>query len=133
MCLIIPQRPKPEPSIAGQDYISWKILDSSLRSLIYCHRYTLGELNRGVLGQPEFHDIPNPLWVIEEGFHSYTSMDCCDPISWPDCVLVECVVPKGSIYYLGDRGEMVSDQIIIKRKVGWLERLLFNGRRSNIL
>lgn len=77
---------------------------------------------------------------IEEGFHSYSNKCKWEPLyAFPDTVYrvafgnlslaifdlsvihkhvrVSCIIPKGSLYYENEYGEIVSDKIIIKEIV----------------
>lgn len=62
---------------------------------------------------------------VEAGFHAFTSKKALLKSSlkkeFTSAVAFKCIIPKGSKYYISaDKKEIVSDSIIIKR------RLLFN-------
>lgn len=63
-------------------------------------------------------------YAIKEGFHSYATfakamMKFEEVITYDlnpsvhTLVIVECIIPEGSIYYINNEGEVVSDKIII--------------------
>lgn len=56
---------------------------------------------------------------VKKGFHSAFSMQrCLDSDREPGEIIVECIVPKGSLYYVGiDEELLASNAIIIKRIV----------------
>lgn len=52
------------------------------------------------------------LFIINKGFHSYTQdvlMYNFDTV----CKVVKCHIPKGSVYYINNSGEYVSEAIVI--------------------
>ena len=59
---------------------------------------------------------------INEGFHSYIKLDTAEndllyAALYPFTdVIVKCIVPKGSEYYINNRGEIVSSNIIYTGK-----------------
>jgi len=80
-------------------------------------KYELGKLYK--TKQPLRKECPPSLYygiakhIIEKGFHSFIEIIRfrSDGVRF-----VECVIPKGSVYYKNpDRNEYVSNQIIIKR------------------
>jgi len=60
----------------------------------------------------------NPTVSIENGFHSVMNLDRIRKsiISHGECdMILECIIPAGSEYYLGDLGDIcVSNKIIVK-------------------
>ena len=57
-------------------------------------------------------------WSIDKGYHSYSTLDQAELKRIPKLeLIVECVIPKGSIYYLNENNEIVSSDIIITDKV----------------
>lgn len=55
------------------------------------------------------------LYNIGPGFHSASTAERLDDL-FDDQVIVECIIPKGSKYYRGLSGLLVSDRIIIKKR-----------------
>ena len=59
-------------------------------------------------------------WYIEKGYHSYETLSrakrCINaPSSY--YAIVECIIPKGSEYYINDKEEIVSSDIIVTDKI----------------
>lgn len=42
-------------------------------------------------------------------------MDCICLNLHPNAVLVKCIIPEGSIYFINEYGEIVSNQIILTK------------------
>lgn len=115
MCLVTSQS---KPLIAKEDIVVYKCLfkqETTLLSPYMEFEYklrTLYEVSLGVI-------ICNDTTVVREGFHAYYTKKHALH-KWTNEVY-KCIVPKGSKYYLSKKfGEIVSDKLIIKRK------LLFN-------
>ena len=58
-------------------------------------------------------------YKIETGYHSYATVDRALPekMFLPKTVIIECIIPKGAIYYLNENNEIVSSTIIITDKI----------------
>lgn len=63
-------------------------------------------------------------WIIEEGFHSYrtwlTAKEASEKFSTDSSIrkrikIVQCIIPKGTAFYINEKNEIVSDRIIINR------------------
>lgn len=61
-------------------------------------------------------------WIIEEGFHSYrtwlTAKKAFEGFSTDSSIrkkikIVQCIIPKGTIFYINEKNEIVSNNIII--------------------
>lgn len=106
---------------AGGDYIS----------LYYEFPYVQNVLESAIIAAPQIA-FGLPGWRVNTGFHSY-SPDIClivwphakhieietEEGTWVTCmwlnplaVVVKCIIPKGSKYFLNERGEYVSNKII---------------------
>ncbi len=65
----------------------------------------------------QYHDLMS----IGQGYHSISTLESAEAeliISIHNSispVIVECTIPKGSFYYVGPTGLMVSDQIIVNK------------------
>lgn len=137
---------KNKKNIANNDILCYKILkrtenSSELMSEYFTFVYELKKLYKTQICTRRSW-IDDDKISIHEGFHSYSkdvviklhnyksnatvsvfsgyrlfSHDFinCEP------VLVECIIPKGSIYYKNGSNEIVSNQIIINRIVKWEE------------
>lgn len=116
----------------------FKNYDGSYLSLYAFYTYECGrvESNPGasLILEQDYHN--DKLYYIEEGFHSYG--DRVDILMMPygkrmrfvaefrgaivdsgtfftdNLEVVDCVIPKGSKYYMNERDEYVSDKIIVK-------------------
>ena len=53
-------------------------------------------------------------WFINEGYHSYKYINSINKRYF--CVL-ECIIPKGSIYYINSDNHLVSSDIIVTDKI----------------
>lgn len=103
--------------IAEKDIVCYKIVnlrDNKIISYWYDFPYELNSKYTTQVLQP----IPvlNGDICIEKGFHSYRNLDTAKEDTWlpltESLVIVKCIVPKGSEYYINSK-EMVSNQIII--------------------
>lgn len=56
---------------------------------------------------------------IEAGYHSYATVARAMPekMFLPKIAIIECIIPKGAIYYLNESNEIVSSTIIITDKI----------------
>lgn len=61
-------------------------------------------------------------WIIEEGFHSYrtwlTAKEASEKFSTDPSIrkrikIVQCIIPKGTAFYINEKNEIVSNGIII--------------------
>jgi hypothetical protein len=122
--------------IASEDIKVFKIVEKFENNIISVYRgyeYKIGKLYETEIGLTETSSIT----FIHYGFHSYSDKCKLDPngtyfkqpafrIMFKDICLdefscrglsyykVDCIIPKGSQYYENDRGEIVSDKIILK-------------------
>lgn len=107
-----------KPKEAKKDIIVYKILNKTCVSPIRDFVYNLGvKYNTDM----KFYggQYTDGLFV-EAGFHAFTNKRALLRSSLPG-VAFKCIIPKGSSYYISAyKKEIVSDSIIIKR------RLLFN-------
>ena len=142
MCLITEQK---QPLIAEEDIIVYKAMESRLRSYFQRFQYTLNELfetkikpinsnyswvcccriDRDYLYEKyNVHSIEslesNPdLICLEKGFSSCESQELAQKLLNTDyggCVY-ECTIPKGSEYHKDGVGFIISNKIIINRKI----------------
>lgn len=110
-----------EPSVAKKDIIVYKVLYKNKNQIVSpCKRfpYILKKLYQTDFGITI--GISNDtLLFINEGFHSYRYKNYAARLYFN---VYKCVIPKGSQYYISiDRQEIVSNQIIIKRKL-WFNK-----------
>ena len=124
MCFNV-SRKHPDSLITQEDIICYKSSDTTKRryktfsSDYRRFDYKLGKVYRLMTSLEPTRKVelyPEPRFaesqVINQGFHSYIKI----PTQYLNDRLVECIIPKGSTYYINpDENEYVSDQIIIKR------------------
>ena len=103
--------------IAEKDIICYKIVYLQGKEIIsfwYDFPYELNRKYTTQVLQPI--PMPNGDISIEKGFHSYRNLDTAKGDVWlslmESLVIIKCIVPKGSEYYINSK-EMVSNQIII--------------------
>lgn len=137
MCLITTQR---EPKVATEDMVVYKALvkrDETTASSVYqSHKYTLGQLYTTEIGEsdewcaadyadsnwlttnyPDWHKgkRKEELICIGAGYHAGVQQERIEE-SFTEPIY-ECTIPKGSEYYLDATGLIVSNQIIINKKI----------------
>lgn len=119
MCLITNNS---KPLIAKKNIAVYKILDKDMYSIFYGYEYKLNQLNKTHINIEK----AGHLFKINSGFHAYhNKIDVIDHffkhhLNHSYYMICKAVIPKGSEYYIGDDRDIVSNQLIIKR------RLLFN-------
>ena len=105
--------------IAEKDIVCYKIVnlrDNKIISYWYDFIYELNRKYTTQVLQPIFTKKGNI--YIEKGFHSYRNLGIAKDYIYYDMfnllpeIIVKCIVPKGSEYYINNK-EMVSNQIII--------------------
>lgn len=112
------------PKVAEEDIICYKVLTKDLKSPCYGLQYELGNLITSELKNDFCDDGYNS---IEEGLHTLKDLDNAKTTSVFTCwrvqnawinmhgvnapIIVKCIIPKGSLYYEGDK-EFVSNQLI---------------------
>ena len=120
MCLITKMK---EPTIAEKDIICYKVISKDMTSLYHVDfKWEFGKLY-----ETEMKQTDNP-WIedtmIDEGFHSYKSYKDVKKgyfMSITPCMIVECTIPIGTMYFEGchgyDTSGYASDQLIINRVI----------------
>lgn len=57
-------------------------------------------------------------WSIDKGYHSYSTLDQAELKRILKLeLIVECTIPKGTVYYLNENNEIVSSNIIVTDKI----------------
>ena len=126
----------PQSKLAEEDIPVFKIVRKSLRAYYQEFQYSIGRVFKTEINVPIFNSYE--IFFINEGFHSYSAKECTaitteesyKPIikvyhtfyklgSYIDACILECVIPKGSVYYLNGRGEYVSDHILPLKVRNW--------------
>lgn len=142
----------PEIHKAEKDISCYKIVNRNLTSFYYTDfPYKLNEIHITELDAPKFNTFN---FIISKGFHSYSPNQCkieyykrknkpglyigsiytiyskkaiLDSLPANDTVILECVIPKDSLYYINEHGEIVSNRIkplkVIKEECVGLENL----------
>ena len=115
MCFVIPMFC--ERQIADEDKIVYKtgfvVKNKYFDSAIRGYRYILNKENPFVMPLIEHQGVP----VIDKGYHSYgkDSKEICHNELYD---IVECIIPKDSVYYYnGLEDTYVSSNIIIKQQI----------------
>lgn len=118
--------------IAEKDIKVYKIvtiIDHNLYSVFKNYKYRLGVEEKASLSISRLHKL-----MITHGLHSYSEdckihdtctevnvivkntdcMTCCmyTKVSTYTLCKLECVIPKGAVYYCNKNGEMVSDRLL---------------------
>lgn len=116
MCLISSYH---EAVQADRDITCYKLVyptstDDKFRSQFQEFKYELGRAY-----QETYFRKVNLSRHVYEGFHSYRTIKEAAMHSCPGVVMIKCVIPKGSWYYVSeDRDQYCSDKII---PVAWRE------------
>lgn len=125
MCTVIFRGKK--PVLAESDFFVYKSLTEDLKGPYTDFQYKRNEkyvteftyLNNKDFITPSdgieaeyYKGLINPIGVLE-GFHSYRSIK--NRYNWG--VFVECIIPKGALYYENPCGNIVSNMIIMRRVI----------------
>jgi len=97
---------------ADKDIVCYKIVRLEGKKIFSAYRGSLYYLNK----KRRTIKLSNDFYVIHKGYHSYINLHHLnlhhrvnDPYT-----MVECIIPKGSKYYINEsEGEYVSSSIII--------------------
>ena len=125
---------KPVLKEAKEDIIVQKILTRNFRNGLVSLCYT--GVNWTKEPHQKLNDLMLPLregkiWIINVGLHSVkeiTFLDDCFGYwvtrtgymvlpSSSDDVIVECIIPKGAVYYINEHEEYVSSELIYTGKI----------------
>jgi hypothetical protein len=107
------------PEISKEDIPVFKICKKSYdnKHVESKYKHFIYELGKLYTENVNPHISSEGEQIINEAFHSYDI--CLKTVAWAmmnnDDILVEGIIPKGSIYYLNMFGEIASDQIILKK------------------
>lgn len=123
---------KPEAHFADSNIKVYKIVTKTSRknmvnSLYRGYTYKIGklfEMEKRIIPGLVLSSANGKSYAIKEGFHSYATFAKAtrkfEEIITYDLnssvnmfVIVECIIPEGSRYYINNEGEVVSDKIII--------------------
>lgn len=115
MCFTSKDRAK---YIADKDIVCYKTVSTDLISIYYDFQYQYGELYHSEFDIAQYQTRI----VIEEGLHSYKTSSYAKDFLHFSCgnydtkIVVECIIPAGSEYYMNE-SEYVSNQIIIVKSI----------------
>ena len=72
-----------------------------------------------VFGNPyDVEDYKNIYYKIERGYHSYSTIEKSqEDILFGNEIIIKCIIPKGSEYYINTNGEIVSSTIIVTDQI----------------
>ena len=122
MCLITSQQ---EPQIADKNITCYKVLRKDMSSMLYSEfKWEFGKLHKTEL-EPYRSVMSGPFWIkkITKAFHSYKAYKDVRGgyfMSGHPCIIVECTIPKGAMFYEGhhcDEEGYASNQLIINKVV----------------
>lgn len=66
----------------------------------------------------DFKNHYNYYYKIERGYHSYNTIKKAqEEIFFGDEIIIKCIIPKGTEYYINTNGEIVSSTIIVTDQI----------------
>lgn len=108
----------PQVKIAKRDirvYKALNIVGGALLSPIMGHPYQLKVLKTATINQPEALSLLNETcYSVHKGLHTYRKREAAFAYRGGT---FHAIIPKGSQYYLGCEGDIVSNQLIVTQKV----------------
>jgi len=114
MCLKIQSTLK----TADEDIVCYKVLQKNMRS--YHYSDFIWEIGKTYSTKID----TTAIGVVKEGFHSYRDLDDAKREYFADfkpCIIVECIIPKDSHYYMGIQPlkciGYTSNQLMVKRVI----------------
>ncbi len=130
MCLVINKKfhkswlfSRPKPLVAKTNIPVFKILlpirnlyiTPFQRARVFFDADGVAEGKKTALGLQHRRFEGESWWEVNEGYHSYTnSIDGkAALVDTPSGSIFNAVIPKGSLYYIGENGDVVSDQLVI--------------------
>jgi hypothetical protein len=111
MCFVV-EYTHPESFIAKEDITCYKVVN-------YREEKIVSEYKKFVYDIDKLYKLDEPLkeinGQIEKGFHSYTKLRIAVGDKTDYQIVIKCIIPKGSVYFISDYyEEYVADAIIIK-------------------
>lgn len=121
MCWI--SKIKPKPKVAEEDMAVYKyanasyITKKSVYALIYPHRYIIDKNNKNIRLNILRNLVidGNQVHTINEGYHSYADLETARKKHWCSSHLAHFTIPKGTKYYINEKNEIVSENIIYNK------------------
>ncbi len=117
--------------LALKDIVVYKVLSEGLTSpIMYWYEYVLDTIHVSGMSHTSIYKWYDgrPLFSVEKGLHSFRNIFaarrlCKSEIKYNTrCCkfyVYKAIIPVGSYYYIGNNNDIVSDRLIIKRKL-WL-------------
>lgn len=132
MCLIVEQshpvvRGRPKVATADRHYCVYKRIHRAFgrdggRTPHRNYMFRFGQLLTTRRLEP-YYERGAVRYYVDQGLHAFRTI-CAAKHRISDAALVPCIIPKGAKLYYGERGEVVSDKLIIfsnhKDLVDWL-------------
>ena len=88
-----------------------------LKSLYRQYKYIPYNINPKIDITYKWNDILNA-WYIDEGYYSYISLEEAKKCNSHGAFsIIECIIPKGTEYYINENNEIVSSTIIVTDKI----------------
>jgi hypothetical protein len=101
--------------IANKDIVCYKFLDVDGDRIVSPYRKFIYNFNETY---STYHSLKVINDNVHEGYHSYTKLKIVVRQACNRNIIVRCIIPKGSEYYINDYDEeYVSNNIIIKEIV----------------
>ena len=114
---------KPKPLVAKTNIRVVKVLEQIIdlyytpyrRMYVFFDTDGVMECKKTTLGLKRQFFSGRNYWWVNEGYHSYVNSLAAEPIliNISGSLIFNAVIPKGSLYYIGKNGDVVSDQLII--------------------
>lgn len=78
------------------------------------------------IGETYDSELKSSYFSVEEGLHSFKTLkDCTNYKSfWRTCIIVKCIIPKGSRYY---KGKFMGFKGYASNKIQYVEEVKFNS------
>jgi hypothetical protein len=112
MCFLVDTN-NPNVLIAAEDISCYKVVSQNKKKeLISEYRYFLYHIDT-------LYKLDKPLKIrvcsIEEGYHSFTKLRAVKDNKRDDQIIIKCIIPQGSEYFLSNEyEEYVSTALIVK-------------------
>lgn len=123
MCWFEFAKNPPVALMADEDVECYKVVKKDFKSPIMDYQYVMDErlpvINLQVFGSKITLDWGGRLYIITMGYHSYASLSFAEEMTRKDysgikgnIVILRCVIPKGTGYFVNNDGYVVSETVI---------------------
>lgn len=123
MCLHTEQL---KPLTAEKDITCYKVVYAANTDGVFRSEFREFKYSLGVKYVEEKFDKAVQSCTVRKGFHSYRTLDVARHCALPQCVLLRCLIPKGSMYYESRAGDQYCSDALIS--VAW--KPLWGGKWS---